>query len=81
VRRSILSPSVHAHSWADVSDSVLFPGVEVHRHAVVRRAILDKDVVVEPGAQIGVDAKADRARFTVSEGGIAVVPKGARVEA
>jgi glucose-1-phosphate adenylyltransferase len=81
VRRSVLSPSVHAHSCASIEGSVLFPGVEVGRHAVVRNAILDKDVVVEPGAQIGVDPAADRERFTVSAAGVAVVPKGARVPA
>lgn len=81
VRRSVLSPRVHLHSHAQVEDSVLFAAVEVGRHAVVRNAILDKDVVVEPGAQIGVDADADRERFTVSDEGIVVIPKGARVPA
>ena len=64
-----------------VDASVLFPGVEVGRHAVVRNAIVDKDVVLEPGAEVGVDPVADRERFTVSDNGIVVVPKGARVEA
>lgn len=81
VRRSVLGPGVHLHSYSHVEGSVLFPGVEVHRHAVVRNAILDKDVVVEPGAQVGVNLEADRRRYTVSDGGIVVVPKGARVPA
>jgi glucose-1-phosphate adenylyltransferase len=38
-------------------------------------------VYVEPGAEIGVDVEADRARFTISDGGIVVVPKGVRVAA
>jgi glucose-1-phosphate adenylyltransferase len=80
VRRSVLSPSVHVHSYAEVSDSILFPGVEVDRNAVVRRAILDKNVYVAPGATVGVDPEADRAKWTVSDAGIVVVPKGARVE-
>jgi glucose-1-phosphate adenylyltransferase len=81
VRRSVLSPSVHLHSYAVVEDSILFPGVQVGRHAVVRRAIVDKDVVIEEGARVGVDPEADRRRFTVSDNGVVVIPKGRRVEA
>jgi glucose-1-phosphate adenylyltransferase len=81
VRRSVLSPSVHLHSQAEVEGSVLFSGAEVGRGATIRNAIIDKDVYVEPGAQIGVDPEADRERFTVSDGGVVVVPKGVRVPA
>ena len=82
VQTSVLSPKVHLHSYARVQGSVLFSGVEVGRGAVVRNAILDKDVCVEPGSDVGVDPEADRAAgFTVSDGGIVVVPKGARVGA
>jgi glucose-1-phosphate adenylyltransferase len=81
VRRSVLSPSVHVHSHAVVDGSVLMPGVEVGRGAVVRNAIVDKNVYIAPGARVGVDAEADRARFTVSDGGVVVIGKGARVEA
>jgi len=56
-------------------------GVDVGRKAVVRRAIVDKNVSIAPGAQIGVDPEADRERFTVSASGVVVIPKGARVEA
>jgi glucose-1-phosphate adenylyltransferase len=81
VRRSVLSPSVHVHSYASIEGSVLLPGVEVGRNAVVRNAIVDKNVVIAPGARIGVDAEADRERFTVSGGGVVVIGKGVRVEA
>jgi len=76
VRRSVLSPRVHLHSRAEVCESVLFSGVEVRGGAIVRRAIVDKDVYIAPGATIGVDPEQDRARFTVSDGGVVVVPKG-----
>jgi glucose-1-phosphate adenylyltransferase len=80
-RRSILSPGAHLHSYAEVEDSILMQGTDIGRRAVVRRAILDKNVSVAPGAQIGVDPEADRERFTVSASGVVVIPKGARVEA
>jgi glucose-1-phosphate adenylyltransferase len=81
-RRSVLSPGVHLHSYAEVEDSVLMQGVEVERSAVVRRAILDKNVRVEPGASVGVDHALDRERgFTVSDGGVTVVGKGKVVPA
>jgi glucose-1-phosphate adenylyltransferase len=81
VRRSVLSHSVHIDSYAEVEGSVLFSGVDVGAGAVIRNAIVDKDVVVEPGGEIGVDVAADRERFTVSDAGIVVVPKGVRVAA
>jgi glucose-1-phosphate adenylyltransferase len=78
-RRSILSPLVHMHSYALVEDSILMHGVEVARNAVVRRAILDKNVYIGEGVEIGVDPEADRRRFHVSDGGVVVIPKGQRV--
>jgi glucose-1-phosphate adenylyltransferase len=81
-RGSVLSPGVHLHSYAEVEDSVLMPGVDVGRSAVVRRAILDKNVRVEPGAKVGVDPEVDRERgFTISDGGVTVVGKGKVVPA
>ena len=77
VRRSVLSPGAHLHSYAEVEDSVLMQGVDVGRNAVVRRAIVDKNVRIAEGAQIGVDPEADRERFTISAGGVVVIPKGA----
>jgi len=81
VRRSVLSPGVHVHSYSKVDRSVLLHGVDVGRRAVVRNAIVDKNVRIEPGAEIGVDPAADRERFVVSDAGIVVIGKGAVVPA
>ncbi|RMB58431.1 glucose-1-phosphate adenylyltransferase [Tessaracoccus antarcticus] len=76
VDRTVLGPNVHVDKWSQVSDSVLMDGVRVGRDAVVRRAILDKHVVVPDGVQIGVDHAHDRARgFDISEGGVVTIGK------
>ena len=78
---SVLSPGVHLHSWSNVSNSVLMDDVQVHRYAHVHRAIVDKNVIVNERARIGVDHDEDRARgFTVTESGLTVVPKGTIVD-
>ncbi|MEU5564189.1 MULTISPECIES: glucose-1-phosphate adenylyltransferase [Micromonospora] len=80
VENSVVSPKVRVHSWAHVDGAVLMEGVEIGRHAVVRRAILDKNVFVPEGAEIGVDLEKDRQRYVVSDNGIVVIGKGQRVE-
>jgi glucose-1-phosphate adenylyltransferase len=76
VFRSILSPSVHIHSYSEVQDSILMDGVEIGRGARVKRAIIDKRVRVPEGYQIGFHLKEDAKKFTVSESGLVVIPKG-----
>ena len=80
VKRSILSPGVRVRQWGTVEDSVLMHGVDVGPHAVVRKAIIDKNVLIPEGAQIGVDPDADRERFVVSKSGVVVIGKGQKVE-
>ena len=75
VRHSVIAPNVRLHAGAYVEGSVIMEGTHIGRGAVVRRAILDKDVVVPEGAHIGVDLDLDRSRYHVSSGGIAVLGK------
>lgn len=76
IRNSVLSPGVRTHSFSEVTDSVLLHNVTVSRNCRIKRAIIDKNVVVPPGTEIGYDLEHDRARgFTVTDSGIVVVPK------
>jgi glucose-1-phosphate adenylyltransferase len=76
VEQSILSPGVFVDQRAAVDSSVLLDGVQIGAGAEVRRAILDKNVVVPPGARIGVDPEEDRARgLTVTDSGLVVAGK------
>ncbi|MDI6762889.1 MAG: glucose-1-phosphate adenylyltransferase [Thermodesulfobacteriota bacterium] len=75
VKRSILSPRVKVHSYAEVEDSILLSGVDVGRHAKIRRTIIDRDVQIPEGMEIGYDLEKDAKRFTVTASDIVVVPK------
>jgi len=76
VRNSVLSSNVVIDDGAIVEGSVIMPGARVGRGAVVRHAILDKNVVVGPGEMVGVDLEKDRERFAISAGGVVAVGKG-----
>lgn len=81
VERCILGPQVRVNSYAHVTDSILFDRVQVGRNAVIRKAIIDKNVVIPEGALIGVDHDLDRARgFSVTESGIVVIGKSDHIE-
>ncbi len=79
IDRSILSPNVRINSFSHVEESVLFENVNVGRYSKIRRAIIDKDVDIPPHTIIGYDLKKDKKKYFVSEEGIVVIPKGAKV--
>jgi len=79
VRRSILSPKVMVHSFAEIEDSILLEGVDVGRNAKIKRTIIDKEVQIPEGMEIGYYLDEDAKRFTVTASGIVVVPKGIRL--
>ena len=79
LNRCVLHPRVRIHSYSDIDESILMDGVEVGRHCKIRRAIIDKGVKLPSGTTIGYDAEQDKQRFTVTETGIVVVPKGSEV--
>jgi glucose-1-phosphate adenylyltransferase len=77
VKNSILSPEVRINSYSNVEDCILMHGVDVGRHARLRRVIVDKYVHIPPGVEIGYNLEEDRRRFTVTESGIVVIPRNA----
>lgn len=77
VRRSIIGPRSRVNSYSLVEDSILFENVTVGRHAKLRKAIVDKNIVIPDGTLIGYDHDEDRRRgYTVTESGIVVVSGG-----
>jgi len=70
---SVLCPNVRVHSFCHIEQCILMPGVRVGRHARIRRAIIDRDVLIPRGALIGYNLDEDRRRHTVTDSGIVVV--------
>lgn len=75
VLNSVLSYNVRVNSWAYVEECVIFSDVEIGRHCKLRRCIIDKHNYIPNDTVIGYDLEEDKKRFTVTAGGIVVVPK------
>ncbi|MFT4286131.1 glucose-1-phosphate adenylyltransferase [Nocardioides sp.] len=75
VARSALSPGVYVDGSAEVSDAVLLNDVKIGAGAVVRNVILDKNVVIPPGARVGVDPEEDAGHGFVVQDGLTIAGK------
>lgn len=75
VERSLLGSNVRINSYAYVTDSIIFNNCNIGRHARIRRAIIDKNVTVPEGYEIGFDLDGDKKKYTVTESGIVVIAK------
>jgi glucose-1-phosphate adenylyltransferase len=76
VEHSILSPGVYIGKGAVVRRSILLHRVRVSEGCHLEKVIVDEDVTIPQGEQIGVDVERDRKRFTVTERGVVIVPVG-----
>ncbi len=76
VERSIIGPEVRIDACAEVHDSILFDRVAVGRNAKIRKAIIDKNVVIPDNAEIGFSVEQDLCRgFTITDSGLVIVGK------
>ena len=74
VEKSILGARVRINSYALLQESIVFEGVDIGRHAKVRRAIIDKGVKIPPGVEIGYHRQLDLDRgFLVTDSGVTVI--------
>ena len=80
IQRCVLSPRVRTNSYSYAFECILMEDVDIGRYAKLRRVIVDKGVKIPPRTQIGYDPEEDSRRFTITENGIVVVPKGYRFD-
>jgi glucose-1-phosphate adenylyltransferase len=76
IRHSILRREVVVEPDVEIEDSIIMDYVVIRRGTRLKRVIVDRYNEIAPNTTIGFDAAADRARYTVSAGGVVVLPKG-----
>jgi glucose-1-phosphate adenylyltransferase len=81
VQNSVLSPDVHVQDHSEVRESIVMEHVRIGEQCKIRRAIIDKDVVIPAKTEIGYDLELDRTRFHVTDSGLVVISKGMKLDA
>ncbi|MEF8701953.1 MAG: glucose-1-phosphate adenylyltransferase [Candidatus Accumulibacter sp. UW26] len=76
IRNSIVGREVLIEADVELDDCIVMDYAVLRRGARLRRVIVDCYNTIDAGESIGYDARADRCRFTVSDAGIVVVPRG-----
>lgn len=81
VRRSIIGSEARINSYSEIEDSILFNRVNIGRHCKIRKAIIDKDVTIPDGTEIGYSLEADLCRgFTITDSGLVVIGKNDQIK-
>ena len=75
LRRTVLFSKVRVHSYAEVSECVVLPDVDIGRHCRLRKVVIDKGCQIPDGMSIGFDATEDARRFFRTEQGVVLVTR------
>jgi glucose-1-phosphate adenylyltransferase len=72
---AMLRRSVRVEEDASIDHCIVMDRSSIGRGARLRKVIVDQDNAIPANEVIGFDIERDRQRFTVSEGGVVVVPR------
>ncbi|MBU0474555.1 MAG: glucose-1-phosphate adenylyltransferase [Bacteroidetes bacterium] len=75
VAKSVLGFKVMVENGAHISDSIIMDYCKIGYNSRIRRAIIDKNVVIPENVSIGFDLENDMKNFLVTDSGIVMVPK------
>lgn len=80
VKNSVLRREVVLEPGVELENCLVMDSVVIRRGAKLKRAIVDRYNVIEKNSRIGFDLEADRARYTVTDSGIVVIPEAQHYE-
>lgn len=75
VNHSLLFSGVQVHSYVQLRDAVVLPGVDIGRYCRLHKVIIDRACVIPPGTVIGEDPEEDARRFHRTEQGVVLVSR------
>jgi len=76
LHNSIIRREAVIEEGVELDECIIMDYVRIGRGARLKRVIVDRHNVIEAGDVIGYDPEADAKRFTVTEGGLTVIPGG-----
>ncbi len=77
LRKSLLFSHVHVHSYTEIEEAVVLPGVRIGRGCKIRKVIIDRGCNIPAGSVIGYDHEQDRANgFRVTDTGVVLITRG-----
>lgn len=76
IRNSIVRREAFIEEDVELEDCIIMDYVRIGKGARLRRVIVDRHNHIEPGTRIGFDRTQDEKLYTVSPGGVVVVPQG-----
>ena len=75
VNHSLLFSGVQVHSYVQLRDAVVLPGVDIGRYCRLHKVIIDRACIIPPGTVIGEDPEEDARRFYRTEQGVVLVAR------
>ena len=76
ITNSIIRRETVIEEDVELDECIIMDYVRIGRGARLKRVIVDRHNIIEPGDVIGFDAEADAKRFTLTEGGVTVIRGG-----
>ncbi|MFT6986751.1 MAG: glucose-1-phosphate adenylyltransferase [Psychromonas sp.] len=79
IKKSILGFNCFVEQDTEISHCILLGDTKIGKNCRLTKVIIDKNVSIADNVQIGINLEDDKKRFTVSDEGIVVIPKGAKI--
>ena len=73
IHRSLLFTGVHLHSYSQVEGAVILPHADIAVGARLRNVIIEREVRIPPGLEVGYDPELDATRFRRTANGVCLI--------